>query len=144
MRVVIQRVSKAHVRVDEAVVGEIGVGLVVLVAFAPEDSEVQLRWMAEKLWGLRIFADVDGKMNLSATDVDGGLLLVSQFTLYGDASRGRRPSFIRAAEPDTAGVLFEEFVEVCREYGPVAKGRFGAMMEVQMVNNVPVTLILER
>ena len=144
MRVVVQRVSRAQVRADDEIVGAIGVGLVVLVGFAPEDAGDQLRWMAEKLWGLRIFPDAEGKMNLSATDVGGELLVVSQFTLYGDANRGRRPSFIRAAPPKAANPLFEEFVVVCREYGPVAEGNFGAMMEVELVNDGPVTLILER
>ena len=144
MRVVIQRVSEAKVKVEGQVVGSIGLGMVVLVGFAPDDSEAQMRWMAEKLWGLRVFADAEGRMNRSARDVGGALLVVSQFTLYGDASRGRRPSFVEAARPAEARALYERFVELCREGGEVAEGRFGAMMEVALTNDGPVTLQLER
>ena len=144
MRVVVQRVSKAQVRVEGKVVGVIGTGLLVLVGFAPEDGYDQLRWMAETLWGLRIFPDAEGKMNLSAADIGGQMLVVSQFTLYGDVNRGRRPSFVGAAAPEAASPLFDEFAGLCREYGPVAEGKFGAMMEVELVNDSPVTLILER
>lgn len=145
MRVVAQRVSRAHVTVDGERVGEIGLGLLVLVAFAPQDDEGTLRWMAEKLWGLRVFADADGRMNRSASEVGGGLLLVSQFTLYGDASRGRRPSFTGAAQPEEARRLYDRFVEVCREIGePVELGEFGGMMDVELVNAGPVTILLER
>lgn len=101
--------------------------------------------MADKLWGLRVFPDEEERMNLSAADVGGGLLLVSQFTLYGDVSRGRRPSFIGAAEPELAERLYDRFVEICREGGaPVESGEFGAMMEVELVNDGPVTLIIDR
>ncbi len=144
MRVVIQRVSGARVRVGGKVVGRIGLGLVVLVGFAPEDSEAGMRWMADKLWGLRVFADDEGRMNRSARDAGAALLVVSQFTLYGDASRGRRPSFVGAARPAAARALYERFVALCREGGEVAEGEFGAMMEVELTNDGPVTLQLER
>lgn len=145
MRTVVQRVSRAEVRVDGQPVGRIGRGLLVLAAFAPEDGEDELRWMAEKLWGLRVFADLEGRMNLAAPEVGGGLLVVSQFTLYGDLSRGRRPSFVGAAEPERAERLYDRFLEICRELGdPVEAGRFGAMMEVELVNDGPVTLTVER
>lgn len=144
MRVVIQRVSQARVRVGGEVVGAIGLGLVVLAGFAPDDSEATMTWMADKLWGLRLFADAEGRMNRSARDVGGALLIVSQFTLYGDASRGRRPSFTGAARPDSARTLYDRFVELCRKGGEVAEGEFGAMMEVELVNDGPVTLQLER
>jgi D-tyrosyl-tRNA(Tyr) deacylase len=145
MRVVAQRVSRAHVTVKGERVGEIEVGLLVLAAFAPQDDEDTLRWMAEKLWGLRVFADEAGRMNRSVSEVGGGLLVVSQFTLYGDASRGRRPSFTGAATPEAARRLYERFVEVCREVdGPVEEGEFGGMMDVELVNAGPVTILLER
>lgn len=144
MRVVVQRVSVARVRVGGRTVGEVGRGLLALVGFAPADDGATLEWMAEKLWGLRIFPDEDGRMDRSVADVGGELLIVSQFTLYGDASRGRRPSFTGAAEPAVAKRLYEEFVEVCRRGGPVSEGEFGAMMEVELVNDGPVTLQLER
>ena len=121
-----------------------GCGLLVLVGFADEDGEEELAWMANKLWGLRIFADDDGRMDRSVAQVEGALLVVSQFTLYGDASRGRRPSFTGAAPPERAERLYERFVDLCRESGPVEEGRFGAMMEVELVNDGPVTLVLER
>jgi D-tyrosyl-tRNA(Tyr) deacylase len=145
MRVVAQRVSRAQVTVNGERVGEIDGGLLVLAAFAPQDDEGTLRWMAEKLWGLRVFADEAGRMNRSVSDVGGGLLVVSQFTLYGDASRGRRPSFTGAASPEDARRLYDRFVEVCREGGgPVEEGEFGGMMDVELVNTGPVTILLER
>ena len=144
MRTVVQRVSEACVRVDEKTVGEIGRGLLVLVAFGPEDREEDLEWISEKLWGLRIFGDEAGRMNRSVDEVDGAILLVSQFTLYGDAARGRRPSFAGAAPPEQAKGLYDRLVQICGKRGTVAEGRFGAMMEVESVNDGPVTLILER
>ena len=150
MRVLVQRVSRAEVRVREAggrirVSGTIGRGLLALVGFTTGDSETQLQWMADKLLGLRIFADAEDKMNLSVADVGGALLVVSQFTLYGDASRGRRPSFVGAAPPETAIPLYERFVAVLKERGAsVETGEFGAMMDVELVNDGPVTLWLER
>lgn len=124
--------------------GRIGAGLLVLVAFGPDDEEPALRWMAEKLWGLRVFPDADGRMNLSTAEVGGELLVVSQFTLYGEVSRGRRPSFIGAADPGPAGQLYDRFLDLCREGGAVRSGEFGAMMEVELVNDGPVTLIVDR
>jgi len=146
VRVVLQRVSEASVGVGGSVIGEIGLGHVLLVGFTPGDSEEQLTWMAEKIIGLRVFKDEDEKMNLSLDDVGGSLLVVSQFTLYGDTHKGRRPSFIHAAPPDIAVPLYERFVALLegRLPGRVATGRFGAMMDVALVNDGPVTLVLER
>jgi D-aminoacyl-tRNA deacylase len=149
VRVVLQRVSRAEVRIAGRVTGKIGVGFLVLAGFAPSDGEETLAWMADKIIGLRLFGDAVGKMNLALDDVRGGLLIVSQFTLYGDATKGRRPSFIHAAVPDVAVPLYERFVALLRERGagsgtPVETGEFGAMMEVELVNDGPVTLILER
>ena len=146
MRVVLQRVSEASVTIEGSVVGEIGAGHVVLVGFTPEDSEEQVTWMAEKIIGLRVFSDEDGNMNFSLDDVDGSLLVVSQFTLYGDTRKGRRPSFVHAAPPEIAVPLYEHFVALleARLPGRVATGRFGAMMDVALVNDGPVTLVLER
>lgn len=145
MKVVLQRVERAEVRVDGGVTGKIGRGLLVLAGFGPEDAENDLRWMAEKIRGLRIFPDEDGRMNLDLSEVGGALLVVSQFTLYGDASKGRRPSFVGAAAPDRARELYERFLELCAESGTtVESGEFGAMMDVELVNAGPVTLVIER
>ena len=149
MRVVLQRVSRAEVRVASRVTGRIagGPGFLVLAGFAPTDTEATLAWMAEKILGLRVFADDQGKMNRDLAETKGSLLVVSQFTLYGDASKGRRPSFIAAAQPDIAIPLYEKFVVLLREKGngiPVETGEFGAMMDVELVNDGPVTLILEK
>lgn len=150
MRVVLQRVSRAQVDVrDDAghsrVAGSIGRGLVVLVGFTAGDDDDRLRWMADKILGLRIFADADDKMNLALADVGGALLVVSQFTLYGDAAKGRRPSFIAAARPEVAIPLYERFVALLRDAGAaVETGEFGAMMDVSLVNDGPVTIWLER
>ena len=146
MRVVLQRVKNASVSVDGAVVGEIGPGLVLLVGFQDGDAEEQLSWMADKLLSLRVFPDEDGKMNLGLTDTGGDVLVVSQFTLYGDTRKGRRPSFVGAAHPDIAIPLYERFVEVLRAGAPgaVETGEFGAHMDVALVNDGPVTLVLER
>ena len=148
MRVVLQRVSRASVSIDGSPVGSIGRGYLVLVGFCAADAAdaATLPWMAEKILGLRLFADADGKMNLDLREVGGGILVVSQFTLYGDARKGRRPSFIDAAPPDIAVPLCERFVALLRERapGPVETGEFGAMMEVDLVNDGPVTLVLER
>jgi D-tyrosyl-tRNA(Tyr) deacylase len=138
-------VSRAAVRVEGATTGEIGRGFVVLAGFAPGDGERQLAWMAEKITGLRVFGDGEGKMNLPLSDVGGAVLVISQFTLYGDASKGRRPSFIGAAPPEVAEPLYERFVAQLRERGlRVETGRFGAMMEVELVNEGPVTIVLEK
>ncbi len=119
-----------------------------LAGFAPTDTDAQLSWMAEKILGLRVFGDAEGKMNRDLADVGGGVLVVSQFTLYGDASKGRRPSFIDAAPPNLAIPLYEKFVATLREKAagkiPVETGEFGAMMDVELVNDGPVTLILEK
>ncbi|MCL7971506.1 MAG: D-aminoacyl-tRNA deacylase [marine benthic group bacterium] len=145
MRVVVQRVSRAAVSVKGRTVGEIGAGLLVLAGFAAGDDRETLDWMARKLWGLRIFPDSDGKMNLDVREAGGEMLIVSQFTLYGDVSRGRRPSFVDAAPPGEAEALYDEFVDVCRSgVVPVATGEFGARMSVELVNEGPVTLVVER
>ncbi len=130
---------------DGQTVGAIGRGFVVLAGFAPADGEAALAWMADKIAGLRLFADAEGKMNLPLAEVGGGVLVISQFTLYGDASKGRRPSFVDAAPPAVAEALYERFVALLREKGlEVQTGRFGAMMEVELVNDGPVTLVLEK
>ena len=145
MRVVLQRVSSAEVRVGERVTGRIDRGFLLLVGFTHDDGEAVLAWMADKVVGLRLFADAEDKMNLALADVGGALLVVSQFTLYGDARKGNRPSFIDAARPEVAIPLYERFVALLRATGrPVATGEFGAMMGVELVNDGPVTLILER
>ena len=145
MRVVVQRVSRAAVRVGDGTVGDIGAGLAVLVGFASGDDRETLEWMARKLWGLRIFPDSEGRMNLDVREAGGEILIVSQFTLYGDVSKGRRPSFVGAAAPDEARELYDEFVDVCRKgVVPVACGEFGARMDVELVNEGPVTLVVDR
>jgi len=147
VRVVLQRVSRAAVRVDGKTVGEIGLGFLVLAGFAPTDTDAALDWMADKILGLRLFGDAEGKMNRDLAEVGGGVLVVSQFTLYGDAKKGRRPSFIDAAPPDVAIPLYERFVDMLREKASgttIATGEFGAMMEVELVNDGPVTLLLEK
>ncbi len=145
MRCVVQRSGPASVRIAEQSVGSIAKGLVVLAAFGPGDTGVELSWMAHKLPRLRIFNDPDGKMNLSLQEVGGGILLVSQFTLYGNTRKGMRPSFIDSAPPDLARDLYEEFGRLLRqEWSPVAEGEFGAMMQVCLVNEGPVTLIIDR
>jgi D-tyrosyl-tRNA(Tyr) deacylase len=152
VRVLLQRVTRAEVRVVETQgrrrLGAVGVGYLLLVGFRVGDEQTAsdvLPWMADKVVGLRLFGDDAGKMNLALSDVGGGLLVVSQFTLYGDADKGRRPSFIDAARPEVAGPLYAQFVELLRARGvTVATGEFGAMMEVELVNDGPVTLWLER
>src|SRR5215211_3232 len=145
MRVLVQRVSRAEVRVGQRVAGRIGRGLLLFVGFTHTDGDDQLQWMAEKLAGLRIFSDSDDKMNLSVGDVGGSMLVVSQFTLYGDAIKGRRPSFIDAARAEVAVPLYERFVALLRQRGlAVVTGEFGAMMQVESVNDGPVTLWLDR
>jgi len=141
----LQRVSRAAVRIDGQTVGAIGRGFVVLAGFAPADGEDALAWMADKIAGLRIFADAEGKMNLPLAEVGGAVLVISQFTLYGDAAKGRRPSFMGAAPPLEAEALYDRFVAMLRERSlAVETGRFGAMMDVELVNDGPVTLILEK
>lgn len=145
MRAVVQRVSRASVTVDGAVVGQIGAGLLILIGVTHDDKDKQGQWLANKLAGLRIFADDAGKMNLSVVDVGGEALVVSQFTLYGNCSKGRRPSFVGAAHPDLAEPLYEQFCDHLRAAGVrnVAHGVFGAMMDVSLLNDGPVTLIID-
>lgn len=145
MRIVLQRVAQASVSAEGALLGAIGRGLCVLVGFAERDTETEVGWMAEKVVGLRVFSDDAGKMNRSLAEVNGAVLVVSQFTLYGDTEKGRRPSFVRAARPETAIPLYEAFIRALRERGlEVATGSFGAMMRVSIENDGPVTLLLER
>ena len=150
MRVLLQRVSRAEVRIREPndvtrVAGAIDRGFVVLVGFTAADTVDKVAWMAEKVLGLRVFADADDKMNLALADVGVALLVVSQFTLYGDVAKGRRPSFIDAARPEVAIPLYERFLALLAASGVrVEKGEFGAMMDVELVNDGPVTIWLER
>jgi len=145
MRVLVQRVKEAAVTVDDRETGTIGVGYLLLVGFAPSDTSVQVTWMADKVVGLRLFPDDDGLMNRDLAEAGGQLLVVSQFTLYGDASKGRRPSFIGAARPETAIPLYEAFIaELAARGHTPATGEFGAEMQVSLVNDGPVTLMLER
>lgn len=145
MRVLLQRVSRAEVRVAGRVTGAVGRGYCLLAGFTGGDTPSAVEWMADKVHGLRLFQDDEGKMNLALDDVGGAVLVVSQFTLYGDASKGRRPSFIDAARSDEAVPLYERFIAALRERGlTVATGEFGATMDVELVNDGPVTLMLER
>jgi D-aminoacyl-tRNA deacylase len=144
MRAVAQRVSRAKVTVDGWIAGEIGLGLLVLLGVGQEDTEADVNYMAEKIAGLRIFEDADGKMNRSVLDVGGSVLAVSQFTLYGDVRRGKRPSFDDAAPPEPARRLYELFVERIRATGLRCEtGRFQEMMQVELVNEGPVTILLD-
>ncbi len=144
MRAVLQRVSRASVVIDGETVGSIGGGLLVLLGVAPADTAAEAQWLAEKVAGLRVFNDEAGKMNRDVADVGGALLVVSQFTLYGNCRKGRRPSFIGSASPEIAIPLYEAFINALRGLGlPVQTGRFGAMMQVELVNDGPVTLILD-
>ncbi|MFN8653053.1 MAG: D-aminoacyl-tRNA deacylase [Gemmatimonadales bacterium] len=145
MRVVLQRVTEASVTIGGKVVGEIAKGFCLLVGFTHSDTPAEVDWMAEKLAGLRLFTDAEGKMNLGLGEVGGQLLVISQFTLYGDAAKGRRPSFITAARPEVAIPLYERLLERLRAQGiTVASGEFGADMLVKIHNDGPVTLILDR
>ena len=144
MRAVVQRVRRAEVRVDGEVVGRIGRGLLVLVGAGQGDSESDAVYLADKVLGLRIFADEAGQMNRALAEVGGALLVVSQFTLYGDCRKGRRPSFVEALAPEPAEVLYLGFVERARQSGiPVETGRFRAMMDVELINDGPVTLLVD-
>ena len=145
MRVLLQRVSRAEVRVEGRSTGSIGAGFLLLAGFTHTDTAAQVVWMADKISGLRLFSDTEGKMNLGLADVGGAVLVVSQFTLYGDAAKGRRPSFIDAARPEVAVPLYDTFIALLRERGlHVETGEFGAMMDVELVNDGPVTLWLEK
>jgi D-aminoacyl-tRNA deacylase len=145
MRVVLQRVSRASVAIAGRTVGAVERGYCLLVGFTHRDTTAQVDWMAEKVAGLRLFSDVEGKMNLGLQEVKGEILVVSQFTLYGDSAKGRRPSFIDAARPEVAIPLYQHFLTVLRQRGiSVAAGEFGADMQVEIHNDGPVTLILDR
>lgn len=145
MRVILQRVSRASVTIANEVAGRIAGGLCLLIGFAHGDTEAEAEWMADKIAGLRVFADSDGRMNLSLAESGGSVLVISQFTLYGDATKGRRPSFVDAARPEVAIPLYEGFIDALQRRGlTVATGEFGASMQVEIHNDGPVTLILER
>ncbi|MNZ63072.1 D-tyrosyl-tRNA(Tyr) deacylase [compost metagenome] len=144
MRIVVQRCKQASVSVDGVIIGSIAEGLMLLVGVTHEDTEKNAGYLADKIAGLRIFEDEEGKMNLSVQDIGGAILSVSQFTLYGDCRKGKRPSFIDAARPETAEPLYERFNELLREKGLIVEtGKFGADMDVEFTNWGPVTLILE-
>jgi len=144
MRAVVQRVARAQVTVDGIVTGKINFGLLVLLGVARGDSQADADYLADKIAGLRIFEDAEGKMNLSVAEIDGSVLVVSQFTLYGDVRRGKRPSFDAAAPPEQARKLYEYLVEQIRAAGlPCETGRFQEMMEVELVNDGPVTILLD-
>ena len=145
MRIVLQRVTEASVAIAGQTVGQIGRGFCILLGVAHADTVAEAEWLAEKVAGLRLFSDADDRMNLSLGDVGGAVLVISQFTLYGDASKGRRPSFVDAARPEQAVPLYEAFIAALRARGlTVATGEFGAQMLVEIRNDGPVTLILER
>ena len=144
MRAVLTRVKSASVTIDGEVVGKIGQGFLILLGVGPEDTEQKCRYLAEKALGLRVFEDENGKMNLSLADVGGSVLVVSQFTLYGNCRKGRRPSFVEAAGPELGNRLYEQFLQDCADLGFAPQhGRFGADMQVASVNDGPVTLILD-
>jgi len=146
VRVVLQRVSRAEVRIEGRVAGRIARGYLLLVGFSTSDEDPVLSWMADKIISLRLFPDASDRMNRDLAEVGGDLLVVSQFTLYGDTRKGRRPSFLDAAQPDLAIPLYDRFVSLLRERAPgaVETGEFGAMMDVELVNDGPVTIWLER
>jgi D-tyrosyl-tRNA(Tyr) deacylase len=145
MRVVLQRVSRAKVTIEGRISGAIERGFCLLVGFTHTDTIDQVRWMAEKVVGLRVFQDAEDKMNLALADIGGAILVVSQFTLYGNAEKGRRPSFIDAARPEIAIPLYQSFIAELRGKGVrVETGEFGAMMDVELVNDGPVTLVLDK
>ncbi len=145
MKLVVQRVKNASVTVDNNVVGKIEQGFLVLLGVGPEDTKETANYLVQKLIKLRVFEDENGKMNLALKDINGKLLIVSQFTLYADCEKGNRPSFINAAKPDKANELYEYFIEKCKEENVVVEhGIFGADMKVELLNNGPVTIILEK
>ena len=144
MRAVLTRVNSASVAIDGEVVGKIGKGFLILLGVGPDDTEKECRYLAEKALGLRIFTDENDKMNLGLDAVGGEVLVVSQFTLYGNCRKGRRPEFLSAARPEIAIPMYEKFVEICREKGyHVETGEFGAYMEVESLNDGPFTLIVD-
>lgn len=146
MRVIVQRVSEAKVTVDKEVIGSINQGLLLLVGIHEDDTNDQLQWMCDKILKLRVFSDDIGKMNKSVTDIQGGILVVSQFTLYGDVKKGTRPSYIEAARPDKAEPMYNQMIDYFKNKSElnIQTGRFGAMMNVHLLNDGPVTLILEK
>ena len=146
MRVIVQRVSEAKVTVDKEVTGSINQGLLLLVGIHEEDTNDQLQWMCDKILKLRVFSDDIGKMNKSVMDIQGGILVVSQFTLYGDVKKGTRPSYIEAARPDKAEPMYNQMIDYFKNKSElnIQTGRFGAMMNVHLLNDGPVTLILEK
>ena len=148
MKCVVQRVTRAHVDIDDQIVGSINHGILVFVGITDTDTETEADWIADKLLHLRIFPDDEGKMNRNVQEVEGGILLVSQFTLYGDLKKGTRPSFVKASKPHHSQPLFEHLVSKVREGAkrttPVETGVFGAMMDVELINDGPVTIIIER
>jgi D-tyrosyl-tRNA(Tyr) deacylase len=146
MKAVVQRVSEGSVSVGDEITGQIEQGLVVLLGVHRDDTEAEMKWIAEKLLKLRIFPDEEGKMNRSVSDIQGSILLISQFTLYGNLKKGTRPSFVEAAEPEKAEDLYNKMIEYLKKAGsvPVETGRFGAKMDVKLTNDGPVTIILQR
>ena len=145
MRVVVQRVSQSNVKFSGEVIGEINEGLMVLVSFVDEDNDTDLGWMTKKIINLRIFNDDEGKMNRSVQDVGGDILLISQFTLHGSTKKGNRPSFIKAAKPDFANVMYERFIKVLEQSlgKEIQTGEFGGDMKVSLVNDGPTTIIID-
>ena len=145
MRVVVQRVSQSNVKVTGEVIGEINEGLMVLVSFVDEDNDTDLGWMTKKIINLRIFNDDEGKMNRSVQDIGGDILLISQFTLHGSTKKGNRPSFIKAAKPDFANVMYERFIKVLEQSlgKEIQTGEFGGDMKVSLVNDGPTTIIID-
>ena len=145
MRVVVQRVSKSNVKVSGEIIGEINEGLMVLVSFVDEDNDTDLGWMTKKIINLRIFNDDEGKMNRSVQDIGGDILLISQFTLHGSTKKGNRPSFIKAAKPDFANVMYERFIKVLEQSlgKEIQTGEFGGDMKVSLVNDGPTTIIID-
>ena len=145
MRVVVQRVSQSNVKVSGEVIGEIKEGLMVLVSFVDEDNDTDLGWMTKKIINLRIFNDDEGKMNRSVQDVGGDILLISQFTLHGSTKKGNRPSFIKAAKPDFANVMYERFIKVLEQSlgKEIQTGEFGGDMKVSLINDGPTTIIID-
>jgi len=145
MRVVVQRVSQSYVKVSGEIIGEINEGLMVLVSFVDEDNDTDLGWMTKKIINLRIFNDDEGKMNRSVQDIGGDILLISQFTLHGSTKKGNRPSFIKAAKPDFANVMYERFIKVLEQSlgKEIQTGEFGGDMKVSLVNDGPTTIIID-
>jgi len=145
MRVVVQRVSQSNVKVSGDIIGEINEGLMVLVSFVDEDNDTDLGWMTKKIINLRIFNDDEGKMNRSVQDIGGNILLISQFTLHGSTKKGNRPSFIKAAKPDFANVMYERFIKVLEQSlgKEIQTGEFGGDMKVSLINDGPTTIIID-